>query len=159
MRQLVFVLQFRGKQTRWTGRYKVKTAASDQTWRTALAADGVRATVEPAGSVAASCEAEMETVVGHGVPDEGEGTFTVSGSIRYGNAGKISFQSLGQSVLGPSGVDGLRAGAVIWRVTGGEGRFAGATGLITSNFSVTADGQLVDNQCAQLFVPIPPETS
>jgi hypothetical protein len=34
----------------------------------------------------------------------------------------------------------------------GHGRLAGASGLITSNFSVGAGGEVIDNQFAQLLV-------
>jgi hypothetical protein len=46
----------------------------------------------------------------------------------------------------------VQRGAVVWEVTGGDGRFAGASGLITSNFTFDASGQIVDNQFAVLFV-------
>jgi hypothetical protein len=153
MRQVTFALQFKGKRTRWPGRYRAKTSASDQVWRTALAPSGVEASVEPAGDGAATCDIEIEAVVGHGVPDEGEGTFTIAGSVKYGTAGRVTFKTAGQGVLGQSAVPGLQQGAVIWLVTGGDGQLAGATGLITSNFSMTADGELTDNQIAQLFLP------
>jgi hypothetical protein len=153
MRQVTFALQFKGKRTRWPGRYRGKTSASDQTWRTALSPGGVDASVEPAGSGTAACEIEIEAVVGHGVPDEGEGTFTITGSVKYGGAGRVTFKTVGQSVLAASAAPGLQQGAVIWEVTGGDGQFAGATGLITSNFSMTTEGELVDNQLAQLFLP------
>ena len=83
----------------------------------------------------------------------GEGLFVESGSISYGTAGSVRFRTVGQGVLGPSGIDGLQRGAVIWEVTGGEGQFAGAAGLITSNFTVGAQGAVVDNQFAVLFMP------
>jgi hypothetical protein len=44
-------------------------------------------------------------------------------------------------------------GAVIWKVTGGEGRLKGAHGLITSNFTVGAAGEVVDDHFVGLFLP------
>jgi hypothetical protein len=41
----------------------------------------------------------------------------------------------------------------MWEVTGGEGRLAGAQGLITSNFTVGPQGEVVDDQFARLFIP------
>jgi hypothetical protein len=41
----------------------------------------------------------------------------------------------------------------MWVVTGGAGSFAGARGLITSNFVASAQGEVVDNQFARLYVP------
>jgi len=52
-----------------------------------------------------------------------------------------------------SGVEGLQRGAVIWEVTEGAGQFAGATGLITSNFTVGAKGEVVDNHYVRLYLP------
>jgi hypothetical protein len=63
--------------------------------------------------------------------------------------------TLGQGVLGPSPVEGLQRGAVIWEVTEGAGQFAGATGLITSNFTVGAKGEVVDNHYVRLYLPDP----
>jgi hypothetical protein len=42
---------------------------------------------------------------------------------------------------------------VIWEVTEGRGQFAGATGLITSNFTVGSKGEVVDNHYVRLFLP------
>jgi hypothetical protein len=83
----------------------------------------------------------------------GAGTFTETGRISYGKAGGLTFRTLGQGVIGASGVDGLQRGAVIWEVTEGRGQLAGASGLITSNFTVGSKGQLVDNQYVRLFLP------
>jgi len=35
----------------------------------------------------------------------------------------------------------------------GDGAFAGVRGLITSNFTVSADGEVVDNHFARLYLP------
>jgi hypothetical protein len=40
----------------------------------------------------------------------------------------------------------------MWTVTGGRGRFEGATGLITSNFTVSAQGEVIDHHVARLYV-------
>jgi hypothetical protein len=42
---------------------------------------------------------------------------------------------------------------VIWKVDGGEGKFEGATGFITSNFSVDAEGSITDHQLANVILP------
>ncbi len=56
-------------------------------------------------------------------------------------------------VVVPSDVPGVRRGAVMWKVTGGDGRFAGAHGIITSNFAVSPDGEVVDNHYARIYLP------
>jgi len=42
---------------------------------------------------------------------------------------------------------------VIWTVTDGEGAFRGARGLITSSFTASADGEVVDDHVARLYLP------
>jgi hypothetical protein len=60
----------------------------------------------------------------------------------------------GAGYLGPSPEEGLLEGSVIWRVEEGEGRFAGATGLITSNFVMRAEtGEVAEKQVISLFLP------
>jgi hypothetical protein len=148
MRELVFALQFTGSAgpvPGVEGKLRAKTAATSQILRTTLKPDGVQATVEQAGAGSASFESEVQIT--------GEGTFVESGTITYGDAGRVSFKTVGQGVLGASGQEGLQRGAVIWEITKGEGRFAGATGLITSNFTVGAQGEVVDNHFARFWLP------
>src|SRR5437867_13018332 len=148
MKELVFALEFRGNAAPVPGsdkKLQAKTSATSQTLRSVLKADGIQATVESAGAGSASFESEVEIV--------GEGMFVESGSIRYGDAGKVSFKTVGRGTLGASPQAGLQRGAVLWEITGGEGALAGAQGLITSNFTVGPQGEVVDNHFARLFVP------
>jgi hypothetical protein len=147
MRELVFALEFRGNAAPVAGvegKLQARTAAASQLLRTALTAGGVQATVEASGDGSATFESEVELL-----PD---GTFVESGSIAYGAAGTVHFRTVRQGILGPSGIPDLQRGAVIWEVTGGDGLFAGVTGLITSNFTVDARGAVVDNQFARLYL-------
>jgi len=50
-------------------------------------------------------------------------------------------------------VPGRQHGAVMWKVTGGTGAFDGVTGLVTSNFTVSGDGDVVDHHVARLYLP------
>ena len=79
--------------------------------------------------------------------------FVESGRIRYGTAGSVTFRTVGHGVRGPSAIPGQIIGAVLWEVIAGDGCFAGATGFITSNFAVEANGEVVDHHVAQLVVP------
>lgn len=147
MRQLTFALQFKGTAEPVPGkdnRLRARTTATGQVLRATLGAKGIESRVEATGGAAASFESEVEIV--------GDGAFLESGTIAYGDAGRVTFKTVGRGVLGPSGITDLQRGAVIWEVTGGEGAFAGTTGLITSNFTVGAKGEVVDNQFATLFV-------
>lgn len=148
MKEIVFALEFRGSAVPEAGsdkKLRAKTSATSQALRSVLRADGIQGGVETAGGGSASFESEVEIV--------GEGVFVESGSIRYGEAGKVSFRTVGRGTIGPSPLAGLQRGAVMWEVTGGEGRLGGAQGLITSNFTVGAQGEVVDNQYARLFLP------
>ena len=148
MKELVFALEFRGSAAPVPGsdkKLQAKTSATSQTLRSVLTADGIQASVESAGGGSASFESEVEIV--------GEGMFVESGSIRYGDAGKVSFRTVGRGTLGPSPLVDVQRGAVTWEVTGGEGRLVGSQGLITSNFTVGAQGEVVDDQFARLYVP------
>jgi hypothetical protein len=148
MKHIVFALQFKGTAgpvEGVEGKLWAKTTATSQTLRTVIGAKSVEPSIEGAGAGTASFESTVQMI--------GEGTFQESGSIAYGAAGKLAFKTVGRGILGPSPMGGLQRGAVIWEVTAGEGQLAGVTGLITSNFSVGAGGEVVDNQFAQLFVP------
>ena len=79
--------------------------------------------------------------------------FNFAAKNAYGSAGRVTFRTLGRGVLGAAPVSGAQRGAVVWEITGGEGRLAGAQGLITSNFVVGADGGVTDDQFARLYVP------
>ena len=72
---------------------------------------------------------------------EGE-SFKETGSIDYSGRGTVRFQTKGFGYVEPSPVSDLQCGAVIWRITEGEGEFRGASGYITSNFTFSASGEL-----------------
>jgi hypothetical protein len=148
MKELVFALQFKGKAhpvETAEGKLAAKTTAAGQVLRTTLTAKGVQAKAESKPGPRATFESEVQMT--------GPSTFIESGRISYGKAAGVMFKTSGHGVLGASGVDGLQRGAVIWEVTEGRGQFAGATGLITSNFTVGSKGQVVDNHCVRLFLP------
>lgn len=80
-------------------------------------------------------------------------TFDESGSIDYSGHGKLIFETVGVGHLRPSPVPRLQSGAVIWQITKGEGEFMGATGYVTSNFTISDDGDVIDNQYVRIFTP------
>ncbi len=148
MRELVFALEFSGiaepsGPTQATRR--ARTSAPSQTLRTLLGADGIETGVERVSGDAATLDSTVERFA--------DGSFVEEGTISYGRLGRITFSTVGRGTVGPSPVDGWVHGAVMWTVTGGEGWFTGARGLITSNFVASAEGRVVDNQFARLYVP------
>jgi hypothetical protein len=146
MREVVFALEFRGRaRVDPDGTRRARTEAPSQAWRTVLDADGVHADRRPVEGGAAVLESRVERF--------GDGTFVEDGTITYGRAGHVAFETVGRGTVGPSPIAGSTAGAVIWTVTAGEGAFRGARGLITSSFTVDAAGEVVDHHIARLYLP------
>jgi len=147
VRELVFVLEFRGRAGPVPGAPTLRrahTTAPSQRLRTILTADGVESAVEPLDGDAAVLESRVERF-----PD---GSFIEDGTITYGRAGAITFATIGRGIVGPSPITGWTRGAVLWNVTGGDGRFAGAHGLITSSFAVSPDGDVIDHHIARIYI-------
>src|ERR1700737_1515160 len=116
MKELVFALQFKGKARPVEGvegKLAAKATAAGQVPRTALTPKGIQAEAAPKPGPRATFESEVQIT--------GAGTFIESGRIGYGKAGGVTFKTAGHGVLGPSGVDGLQRGAVIWEGPGGRG--------------------------------------
>ena len=148
MRQLVFALEFRGRGGPVPGsttKRQARTIAPSQAWRAVLGPGGVTAAVEPVAGEAAVLESRVER--------DPDGTFVEDGTITYGAAGSVTFDTVGRGHVGPAPDGRGSHGVVMWRITGGEGRFAGARGLITSNFTVTPDGLVTDDHVTRLYLP------
>jgi hypothetical protein len=149
MREIVFALEFRGKAgpvPGTDGKREAQTTASGMTLATFLGGDWLRARLRPiGGGEIAALEASIQRFE--------DGTFVEAGTIDYGASGGMSFQTVGRGWVAPGPAPGSMAGGVLWRVTGGDGDFAGAGGLITSNFTVTADGDVVDHHIARIYLP------
>jgi hypothetical protein len=64
----------------------------------------------------------------------------------------LSFSTVGSGYLTPSADSSRKHGSVTWRVDGGEGQFAGATGLITSNFFVDEGLGVIDHHFGVLLL-------
>jgi hypothetical protein len=148
MRELVFALTFRGTAGPTPGSpatRQARTVAPSQVLRTVLSATGIDSGVEPIEGQLAVLESRVERFA--------DGTFVEDGTIAYGAAGSVSFATVGRGTIGASPIPAWVHGAVIWSVTGGTGCFAGASGLITSNFVASADGEVVDQHVARLYLP------
>jgi hypothetical protein len=86
-----------------------------------------------------------------------ESTLAFLDECRFDELGTIVF-ALGNSLrirgngrLAPSADPDLRQGTVVWTIEGGDGHFEGASGLITSNFLLSATGDLTENQLGIVF--------
>jgi hypothetical protein len=82
----------------------------------------------------------------------GETSFDEDGVITFGKGGdRVRVTTLGEGTLRPSPEEGVHEGSVIWQIEEGEGRLAGATGLITSNFRVWMEsGAVTEHQVIAL---------
>ncbi len=148
MRELVFALEFRGRGEDVPGapgRRRARTVAPSQTLSTVLGAGGVEARASAVAGESAVLEARVERF--------GDGTFVEEGEIVYGAAGKVTFTTQGRGWVTAGPQPGAVYGAVVWTITGGEGRFAGASGVITSSFAVSAGGEVVDHHVARVYLP------
>lgn len=83
----------------------------------------------------------------------GATSFQEVGTIAFGAGHRLRFATVGSGYLGAGPDPARRHGAVTWRVEGGEGRFAGARGLITANVLVGADLAVTAHHLGVLFVP------
>ena len=148
MREVVFALEFRGRAAPIPGsegKRQARSTAPSQTLSTVLGSDGVRAGVAAADGESAVLESRVERF--------GDGTFVEDGRITYGAGGAVTFETIGRGWVAPAPRPGWSVGGVLWAITAGDGAFAGARGLITSNFTVSADGEVVDNHFARLYLP------
>jgi hypothetical protein len=145
MRQII---QFKGHvapKAGATGVLKAATTASGCTLTTSVGSEGVAGVLQTTKGVTASFESEVTLT--------GENSFLESGTIRFGSGNNhLRFSTVGHGSLGASPFPKLQHGAVTWRVDEGEGQFAGATGLITSNFTIGEGGEVLDNHLGVIFV-------
>ena len=148
MRAVAFALRFTGHGRPVPGsttRRQARTVAPSQAWRTVIAGTGVAGEVEPLAGESAVLESRVER--------SADGSFVEDGTITYGSAGAVTFDTVGRGHVGPAADGRGSHGVVMWRVTGATGRFAGAQGFITSNFTVTADGLVTDDHFTRIYLP------
>ena len=148
MRELVFALEFRGHAGPVPGsesKRQARSTAPSQTLSTVLGREGVSARGEAMAGERAVLESRVERF--------GDGSFVEDGTIAYGSAGTVAFETIGRGWVAPAPLPGWVVGGVVWSITAGDGAFAGARGLITSNFTVNADGEVIDDHFARLYLP------
>jgi hypothetical protein len=148
MRPLIYALRFRGNAQRVGidgNVLKTATFAPGCEIQTRIGVGGMSGMLRTMTREEASLESELVFT--------GETTFQQTGTITFGpGSHRLSFSSVGNGHLGPVIEADHRQGAAIWRVDGGEGQFAGASGLIVSNFIVSDGGEITDHQLGVVFV-------
>ncbi len=85
----------------------------------------------------------------------GPTTFAETGTIVFDDGdAELDIASVSDGVLEPSAEEPFLRGAVAYRITGGRGRFEGASGLITSNFVLDPTrGAFEEGQVAIVVLP------
>lgn len=147
MRQIGYAMQFKGSAGPKRGKENELTAKSGSATSglaNSLGARGPRLSIKDGPREKASFKSSVQVLE--------DGAFTETGTIDFGKAGKLRFSTIGTGWMGPSAEEGLVHGAVTWRVDSGSGPLRRATGIITSNFTVSGDGDVVDHQWGVLFV-------
>ena len=147
MRQLTYAMRFNGQATRASDDGKTLRAATTSpstTITSTVGEDGITAMIEPAQGADARFTSQVTFT--------SESAFTETGSITFGEGNRLDFSTIDEGYLGPSAAGSLQHGTVMWRVDGGAGQFAGASGLITSNFFVDGNGAVTDHQFGVLFL-------
>jgi hypothetical protein len=148
MREIVFALEFKGTAGAVPGsesRRQARSVAASQALSTVLGREGIAAGIEPVAGESAVLESRVERF--------GDGSFVEDGTIAYGSAGTVTFETLGRGWVGPAPRPGWVVGGVVWTITVGTGGFAGARGVITSNFTVSAGGEVIDDHFTRLYLP------
>lgn len=158
MRQIMYAMQFKGHVAPVStspSLFKATTTATSSTITSVVGPEGLKGSLQPAAGGQASFESEVTFIGGFEseVTSDGTAGFLESGTITFGEGGhRLRFSTVGQGYISSSPEPNLKHGCVIWQVEGGEGQFAGAKGLITSNFTVSDAGEVIDNQLGVLFV-------
>jgi hypothetical protein len=147
MKQIIYAMKFTGTGTPGAAANIIKAATSSPstTVTSVVGAEGVQGKVSPVDGGSAKFESEVTMT--------SESAFLETGSIRFGDgANRLHFGTVEHGYLGDSADSKLKSGAVMWRVEGGEGQFAGASGYITSNFTLDGAGAVTDYQFGVIFV-------
>jgi hypothetical protein len=148
MKHIIYCMQFKGTGTPGgeSGVLKATTSATSCDVRTVVGANGVEGQFHPAEGGMAYFESEVRML-------PSQDSFLENGTITFGESGHgLKFSTVGHGHLGPTPDPKLMAGVVNWKIEGGEGQFAEASGFITSNFTLTTDGQVTDYHFGHIFV-------
>lgn len=147
MGQLLYAMQFRGRATSDEGLPRLVHTiafAPSCTVTTLVGPQGVYGVIEPAPGERATFESE---VCGDGAQQPG-GTATVT----FGTTGHcLHLTLLGALPLG-DGSSRAACSSLVWKIEHGDGQFAGASGLITSNLVLGDAGEVTENHFGVIFV-------
>ena len=144
MHPITFSLQFRGQVTRLGDGRRKEARAPGCALVTRLTPEGPAARFEWASG-------EDEALLESRLTFQDERRFDEEGAIVFALGHSLRIR--GHRRLAPCADPELRHGSVVWRIAGGDGHFRRSSGLITSNFLLSASGDLTENQLAVVFAP------
>lgn len=148
MRQMMYALRFTGQAIPAGPDGNVlhaSTSSPSSTITSQVGTDGLIGTIEGTAGDEATFTSEVTFTSAT--------DFLETGTITFGDGNTLHFSTVGSGYLAPSGDPQRKHGTVMWRVDQGEGQFAGASGLITSNFFVDEKLGIVDHHFGVLLVP------
>ena len=150
MRKLLYTMQVRGRTSRPPDNsdpMRTTGSAVGCVLSTTISASGITTDFVPAKGELAYFDSELHLTG----PDQ----FQEQGEIAFGDntAHLLRFSTEGQGHLMSGFEPGTIAGTASWRVEGGEGQFAAASGFNTSNITITASGDRHDIQSGVIFLP------
>ena len=147
MYELIYAMRFTGQATPSSmdgNVLKAATTAPSFTLTATVGSDGLSSAIHPADGGEATFTSEVTFT--------SETSFQEVGMIGFGEGHLLHFSTVGSGYLEASADPARKHGTVMWRVDGGEGQFAGATGLITSNFFVGEDLTVTDHHFGVIFL-------
>jgi hypothetical protein len=148
MRQLIYAMRFEGQAEAVGPDGKLLRAATSgpsATITSLVGPAGLTGSVQPTEGGTATFESEVTMT--------GESSFLESGTIAFGDDHRVRFSTVGQGYVTAGAEPGTSHGTGMWQIDGGEGQFAGATGLITSNAVLDENLGVVDHQFGVIYVP------
>lgn len=137
MQQIVYAMQFRGEGVpAGEGMLRAATSSPSTRLTSSVDASGLSNQIDAVDGGRATFTSEVRMT--------GDTSFTETGTITFGAGNGFDFSTIGEGHIGSSPEAGLSHGAVMWRIEQGTGQFAGATGIITSNFTLSEQGEVTD---------------
>ncbi len=146
MRQITYAMRFKGQAGPGAvpGAMSAHSTGGSCRVTTEIGAAGLNASFDAVPGGSASFESTVTLT--------GDSSFTETGSIGFGGGNLFHFSTVGQGYLGSSADSALKQGSITWKLDRGEGQFEGASGLITSNFTLSETGEILDHHLGVLFL-------
>ena len=146
MQQLLYAMQFRGEGAPADdGSMHAATRSPSTRITSSVGPSGLGGGIERGDGGDATFVSQVRMT--------GDTSFTETGTITFGDGNSFEFSTIGEGYMGSSPVEGMAHGAISWRIDSGTGQFAGATGIITSNFTFSAEGEVTDHQFGVIWLP------